>query len=311
MGAAGTPAGVPAGLAGTLEYAEDLFDHGTAEAIARRLVRVLEQVAAGPAVRVSQVEILDAAERRRLVQGWNDTALPVPDATLAGLFEAQAARTPDAPAVRWEDGELSYAELDERASRLAWYLTGLGAGPERIVAVAVERSAAMVTALLAVAKTGAAYLPVDLAHPAERIGFVLADAGPVLMVTTASAQARLPGWDGAGPRRVVLDAPDVAAQVAACPAAGPGDGDRLASLRPAHPAYVIYTSGSTGTPKGVVVRAVGAGELPGRHGGAGSAVGGRPGAGPDHDRVRHRRAGTIPAVGKRCCRGDGVRACGR
>ena len=98
------------------------------------------------------MEILDAAERRQLMQGWNDTALPVPDATVAGLFEAQAARTPEAPAVVCGEEVLSYAELDERSSRLAHYLIGLGAGPERIVAVAVERSAAMVTALLAVAQ---------------------------------------------------------------------------------------------------------------------------------------------------------------
>ena len=146
---------------------------------------------------------------------------------------------------------LSYAELDERASRLAWYLTGLGAGPERVVAVAVERSAAMVTALLAVAKAGAAYLPIDPDYPAERIGFMLADAGPVLVVTTVQTAAGLPVLDEVP--QVVLDDPGVIAQVAASPAAGPGDEDRLVPLRPAHPAHVIYTSGSTGRPKGVAV----------------------------------------------------------
>src|SRR5581483_11678499 len=140
---------------------------------------------------------------RQLLDQWNDTARPVPDATVPGLFEAQAARTPGAVAVRWEDGELSYAQLDQASSRLAWHLIGLGAGPERVVAVAAERSAAMVIALLAVLKSGAAYLPVDLEYPADRIGFMLADASPVLVVTTAQASPGLPGPDGVP--RVVLD----------------------------------------------------------------------------------------------------------
>src|SRR5581483_8302167 len=116
-------------------------------------------------------------------------------------------------------------------------------------AVAAERSAALVTALLAVAKSGAAYLPVDPAYPAERVAFMLADADPVLLVTTAAVASGLPGPGGVP--RVVLDDPGVAAEIAACPDCGPGDADRLARLVPEHPAYVIYTSGSTGTPKGV------------------------------------------------------------
>jgi amino acid adenylation domain-containing protein len=241
-----------AGLAGTLDFATDLFDAGTAETIAGRLVRVLGQVAADRELRVSQVEILDPAERRQLVEQWNETARPVPSLTLPVLFEAQAARNPEAPGVCWDGGELSYGELDAAASRLAWYLIGLGAGPERVVAVAVERSAAMATALLAVLKAGAAFVPLDLTHPVERTGFILADARPVLVVTTAAGQAALPATDGGGPPRVVLDDPATAAAIAGCPGRPPQDGDRRAPLRSAHPAYVIYTSGSTGIPKGVM-----------------------------------------------------------
>ena len=164
----------------------------------------------------------------------------------------QAAAAPGAVAVADGAAELSYAELDERSSRLARYLIGLGAGPEAVVAIAMERSALMVTALLGVLKAGAAYLPVDAGYPAERVRFMLADTGPLLVLTDAATAGGLPA---AGVPCVVLDDPAVAARVAALPGTAPGDGDRAVPLRPAHPAYVIYTSGSTGTPKGVTVTA--------------------------------------------------------
>ncbi|MBO0802120.1 MAG: amino acid adenylation domain-containing protein, partial [Nocardiopsaceae bacterium] len=176
--------------------------------------------------------------------------------TLAGLFEAQVARTPGGAALAWAGGELSYAELDERANRLARYLIGLGAGPERVVALVLPRGVTACVALLAAAKSGAAYLPVDPGLPAERIAFMLADAGPVLAVTDAAGAAG-PSGDGlagmAGLPLVVVDDPATAAAVAGCPGQEITDADRTAPLRTAHPAYVIYTSGSTGVPKGVVV----------------------------------------------------------
>ena len=144
---------------------------------------------------------------------------------------------------------LSYRFLAAAAARLGSYLTRVGAGPESVVAVAVPRSAQMMVAVLGVFWAGAAYLPVDPGNPAERIGFMFADAAPVAVVTTAATAAELPG----GPRRVLLDDPQEAARIAACSGSALPGGERITPLVPAHPAYVIYTSGSTGTPKGVVV----------------------------------------------------------
>ena len=132
-----------------------------------------------PATPLRAVQVLDAAERQQVLAGWNDTAVVVPAVTVPGLFGAQVARSPDAVAVVGGDGVLiTYRELDVAAGRLARVLAGLGAGPGTVVAVAMERSAELVVAVLAVLKAGAAYLPVDLGYPAQRIGFMLADAGP-------------------------------------------------------------------------------------------------------------------------------------
>ena len=240
--------GVPAGLRGSVTVAADLFDPAAGGLIAQRLVRVLETVAADPQVRVHQVQVLDDAERRQVLDGWNDTAAAVPAVTLPGLLGAQAVRTPDAVAVVCGDSVVTYGELDAAAGRLAGLLAGRGAGPETVVAVAVERSAELVTALLAVLKTGAAYLPVDLGYPAERIGFMLADACPAVVVTSAAAAAVLPA-DVPGPV-LVVDGQDAGVEGAGGVLAGAG---RLRPLSAADLAYVIYTSGSTGVPKAVAV----------------------------------------------------------
>ena len=227
-----------------LSYRPDLFDAGTAGQVTGRLVRVLEQFAADPQVSLSRVAVLEEAERRQLVQEWNDTGVPVPAQTLAGLVEAQVAVRPDAVAVVCGEQAWSYAGLDGWASRLARYLIGLGAGPERVVAVAVQRSAAMVAAVLAVAKSGAAYLPVDPGYPAERVALMLADARPGLVVTSAAVAGRLPAG---GPPQVLADDPAMADGTTNGRAAG------TAAVAGRLPAYLAYTSGSTGTPKGVLV----------------------------------------------------------
>ena len=230
-----------------LGYRADLFTREVALGMAGRLARVLGQIAARPELRVSQIDVVDQAERRQLLVEWNGAVAAVPELTVAGWFEAQSACTPDAVAVVCGDEVWTYRGLDVGAGRLARFLAEVGAGPERVVAVAVERSALMVIAVLGVIKSGAAYLPVDPAYPAARVGFMLADAGAVCVVTTAAVAGLLPAG---GPRRVVLDDPVVVAAVAGCAAVPPGE---RAGLRAGHPVYVMYTSGSTGTPKGVVV----------------------------------------------------------
>jgi amino acid adenylation domain-containing protein len=242
--------GAPAGIRGSVEFAADVFDRQTAEQIGQRLAQVLEAVAGDPGLRASQVDVFLAGERDRVLGEWNDTAAPVPVATLPELFQAQARQTPDATAVAWPGGQLAYQQLNQQANRLAHHLLGLGAGPERLVALALPRGPEAIVALLAVTKTGAAYVPVDLRLPGSRIEFMLADAAPVLVITSLEASALLA--DG-GPPRLVVDDPAVVAAVAGCPAADVTDAGRPSRLRLRNPAYVIYTSGSTGTPKAVVV----------------------------------------------------------
>ncbi len=186
------PGGRPAGLAGPVIVAADLFDPGAAGVFAGRLVRVLEGVTADPLVRLHAVPVLSQREREQVVSGSNDTAREVPAGTLPGLFEVQAARTPDAVAVIGDCRRCRYEELDVRAGRLARVLSGYGAGPESVVAVVLDRSADLLVALLAVLKAGAAYLPVDPGYPAERIAFMLADARPTAILTTAATAGGLP-----------------------------------------------------------------------------------------------------------------------
>jgi non-ribosomal peptide synthetase component F len=184
--------GRPAGLTGTMIVAADWFDEGTAWVLGGRFGRVLAAVAASPDASLRRLPVLDQGERDQVVRGWNDTAVPVPGGTLAELFGAVAARVPDAVAVACDGAVLSYAELDARAGRLAGVLTARGAGPESVVAVVMDRSAELITALVAVLKSGAAYLLVDPAYPPARIAFMLADARPgwVLADSGSAALAR-------------------------------------------------------------------------------------------------------------------------
>ncbi|MFE2109337.1 amino acid adenylation domain-containing protein, partial [Kitasatospora sp. NPDC059463] len=242
--------GAPAGIDGVVEYNADVFDPATVELLAERLRRMLLAVCAAPERPVGEVELLAPEERQRLLTDGNGAAGAPAAATLPALFEAQAARTPQRLAVLDAERELTYAQLEAEANRLARLLIGLGAGPERPVAVALPRSAASVVAMLAVVKAGSVYLPVDPDYPAQRIAFLLQDARPVLLLTAGEAAGALPATDVPVLR---LDAPQTAAELAALPATAPSDAERTAPLTPANAAYVIHTSGSTGTPKGVVV----------------------------------------------------------
>ncbi|WP_069812290.1 non-ribosomal peptide synthetase [Streptomyces sp. TP-A0874] len=219
------------------------LDRPTVKALASRFESLLRKLVANPDRPVARVDLLTAPEHERLGE-YNATARAVPETTLVSLFAEQVARTPRATAVVFEDGTLSYAELDRRAELLARRLRARGAGPERFVAVAVPRSAELVVALLAVLKSGAAYLPVDPDYPADRTAFMLADSGARTVITTAAVAGRLP--EVGGLERLLVGSEGVGEGVAEADVAD-------VPATPDHPAYLIYTSGSTGRPKGVAV----------------------------------------------------------
>ncbi|MEV8390852.1 MULTISPECIES: amino acid adenylation domain-containing protein [unclassified Streptomyces] len=220
---------------------------------AGRFGRLLSAAVAAPGLPVGSFDLLDAGPRAT-VHGWTGAPERRPQqGTLTELLESAAARHPDEIAVRDRTTRLTYGELHERANRLAHLLIRRGAGPEQVVGLLLPRSAEAIVAMLAVLKTGAAYLPLDPAYPARRLRFMIDDARPRCVVTDA-ADADL-GIDGP-PGDVdilVLDDAKTADELLGCSPKPPTDADRVAPLLPAHPAYVIYTSGSSGTPKGVVV----------------------------------------------------------
>ncbi|MFJ9940165.1 non-ribosomal peptide synthetase [Streptomyces erythrochromogenes] len=233
-----TPDGAPAGLTGSVEYAADLYDRATVTTLFERLGLLLAAAAADPEAPIGTLDILTPEERVRLRDEWNATAAPLPAGSLPELFEAQAARTPDAVALTHDAGTVSYAELDTRANRLAHHLTACGVRPESPVALLMERSVDLVVATLAVLKAGGCYVPMHASLPPERMAALLADtAAPVLLTDRAD-----PGF----PHEAVVVRPG---DENTAPAHAPGI--------PVHPdrlAYVMFTSGSTGTPKGVAVR---------------------------------------------------------
>ncbi|WP_285498472.1 AMP-binding protein, partial [Actinomadura sp. NBRC 104425] len=176
--------GRPAGLRGTMTGSVDLFDAESVEAMAQRWIRVLDLVTTAPDTRVRAVDLLDVGERDLLVRGWNDTATDAVGSAVVELFEGWVRRAPDAVAVVFEGAELTYAELDAWANRIAHYLRGLGVGAESLVALCLPRGVDVVAAMLGVWKAGAAYLPIDPVSPAERVEFMLADSRAVALVTT-------------------------------------------------------------------------------------------------------------------------------
>ncbi|MFI6439353.1 amino acid adenylation domain-containing protein [Streptomyces sp. NPDC050759] len=228
-----TSDGTPNGIDGTLQYSADLFDRRTAEALAARLERLLRAALAAPDRGIGDLDVLAPDERRRLLSDLTDTARDIPDTTFPRMFARQAAETPDALAVTDPRTSLTYRQLDSRAEGLARVLVERGAGPGRVVAFALPRSVDLAVAVLAVLKAGAAYLPLDPDHPAERTAHLLSDADPVCVIAREPVDAVRPHVS-----------PDV---TPADPTA------ELPEARPADPAYLIYTSGTTGRPKGVVV----------------------------------------------------------
>jgi amino acid adenylation domain-containing protein/non-ribosomal peptide synthase protein (TIGR01720 family) len=237
-------AGDPAGIGGGVEFRTDVFDPATIQTLIDRLQRVLTEMTADPSRPMSALDVLDVDEHARLDQVGNRSVLTqsvtTPD-TIASIFAAQAARTPDASAVTFEGVSMTYRELDEAATRAAHVLASRGAGPGQRVALLLPRTADAIVAMVAVVKTGATYVPIDPSVPEARRQFVLGDAKPVAAVTTAALAELLDGHDLS-----VIDVSDLLDPAV----------DTTAALPEPHAddvAYIIYTSGTTGTPKGVAI----------------------------------------------------------
>ncbi|MBU3864888.1 amino acid adenylation domain-containing protein [Streptomyces sp. 4503] len=239
------PGGAPAGLQALIDFRLDLFDRETVEALFERLTRLLERVTEDPDLRVGDISPL-TEEERAVLAAANDTARDLPPATFPELFARRVVEAPDDPAVAFEGREMSFAELDRRANRIAHVLRAEGAAPERFVALALPRSLDWPAAVLAVHKAGAAYLPLDPAYPAERLAYMLSDARPGVVVTTRPIAETLPPMGDT--TVLLLDDEATGARIAKAPETAPE-----VRLSVDHPAYLIYTSGSTGRPKGVVV----------------------------------------------------------
>ena len=238
-----TEAGEPAGISGAVEFRTDVFDAESIQVLIERLQRVVVAITADPGRRLSSIDVLDAGEHAHLEEIGNRAVLtqPAPNpVSIPALWAAQVARTPEAVAVTFEGRSMTYREVEEAANRLAHLLAGQGVGPSRCVALLLERSAQAIIAILAVLKTGAAYLPIDPGLPAARIEFMLADAAPLAALTTTDLRARLAGYD-----LPVIDVDD--------PAIDSQPSSALPAPAPDDIAYIIYTSGTTGVPKGVAV----------------------------------------------------------
>ncbi len=234
----------PEGLIGRFEYNSDLFDAATIERMIGHWHTLLASIVANPALRLTELPMLTAAERTQMLVSWNDTQTPYPgERFLHQLIEEQVARTPETIAVVYQDRRLTYRELNAHANRLAHHLRQLGVENESLVGLCMERSLEMVIGLLAILKAGGAYVPLDPTYPAERLAFMLEDSRAEVLLTQQHLAGKLP----TGAARVVcLDA-------ASALLAEQGEENLPASGTPEQLAYVIYTSGSTGRPKGVQI----------------------------------------------------------
>nr|WP_244239402.1 non-ribosomal peptide synthetase [Corallococcus carmarthensis] len=234
---------VQAGLAGTLEYATDLFDAATIQRMAGHFGVLLEAIAAKPDTRLGDLPLLTSSERQQLLVEWNpETALAIRDPSIPAMVEAQVHRTPDAIAVITPERQLTYRELDAKANQLAHRLRGLGVGPEVRVGLCVERTEDLLIGALGILKAGGAYVPLDPSYPRERLGWLLEDAQGPALVAHSHLLSALPETSATP---VYLDSD---AELAKQPTTA-----LAVDIHPGHLAYLIYTSGSTGRPKGVAI----------------------------------------------------------
>jgi amino acid adenylation domain-containing protein len=234
------------GLGAVLEYDSDLFDAETISRMTTHFLTLLSAAASEPTRQVSELPLLTEDERHALLEPYRTSrVLYATPLCVHEIFEAQTEKSPDAVAVVFENERLTYSELNRRANRLAYRLMECGAGPETAVGLLLERSPDLVVAILATLKAGAAYVPLDLASPSERLAFIASDAALALIVTRAELAVRLP--EAGGARLVLLEDEDVEA------AQGHAIDNPRRVASPDNLAYVIYTSGSTGRPKGVMV----------------------------------------------------------
>jgi amino acid adenylation domain-containing protein len=229
----------PEGLIGRFLYSTDLFDAATIRRMIGNWMTLLEGILRDPGMALAELPLLPQEERRLVAQRWNQTVRPVPQSTIHELFESQAARTPQAVAVEEKGRSLTYRELNQEANRLARRLQDLGAGPEVLIGLSVERSCDMLVAVLAVLKAGAAYLPLDPALPQERLDLLLEDSQIGLLLTERSLATR-------------LSRPNL--PLVFCDEAHGSAANLHLPARPDRLAYVLYTSGSTGRPKGVEIQ---------------------------------------------------------
>ncbi|MFD0365698.1 amino acid adenylation domain-containing protein [Nocardia sp. GCM10030253] len=246
---------VSSGLSVRITYADDLFDRETADVLAERWLRLLRAITTDPAMPVGDVDLLEDAERADLVA--RSAPVAAEPRVLADLLADAVAANPDGVAVVDGATTVTYAELDKRSNQLARLLIRAGAGPEQLVAVALRRSLESVLAVWAVAKTGAAFVPIDPGYPAERIEQILTDSAARLGVTVRDVRRTLPD----AVRWFVLDGETIDGLLGATACLPIDPAELVRSVLPANPAYVTFTSGSTGRPKGVVVTHAGLANL--------------------------------------------------
>lgn len=234
-------------ILGSINYASDLFDGSTVERFVECFKTLLRGMAEGQHVRVSHLPLISDKERRSVVELFNATRTPFPQNRLVHeVFEERVARHPHEVAVMFGDQSLTFAMLNAKANQLAWHLRAKGVGPDDRIALFLERGLDMIIGLLAAWKAGGAYVPLDPAYPLERLQYVVEDAAPRMLLTSANLRHRIPHTTA---EIIMLDA-----QCAEIEQHSLGNVDvRAAGLRPHHLAYVIYTSGSTGKPKGVMI----------------------------------------------------------